>query len=138
MRAGTQHIHTFLPRLTTITGKIALRRVCHVGLCLRGSVVDSSSHFVSAWFYLRRKHKPTHSNSYFNVNVLDLALSTSTRTKFALFLVLTLMFARLLTLMLARLLMLMLAFARQQVKTKYRSGIITQAQGYLPNVVMFG
>ena len=28
----------------------------------------------------------------------------------------------------------MLAFALQQVKTKYRSGI-TQAQGYLPQVV---
>jgi len=27
--------------------------------------------------------------------------------------------------------------ALQQVKTKYRSGI-TQAQGYLPHVVMFG
>jgi len=28
------------------------------------------------------------------------------------------------------------AFARQQVKTKYRSGI-TQAQGYLPHVVIY-
>jgi len=32
---------------------------------------------------------------------------------------------------------LMLAFALQQVKTKYRSGI-TQAQGYLPHVVKLG
>ena len=32
---------------------------------------------------------------------------------------------------------LMLAFALQQVKTKYRSGM-TQARGYLPHVVMFG
>ena len=31
----------------------------------------------------------------------------------------------------------MLAFALQQVKMKYRSGI-TQTQGYLPHVVMFG
>jgi len=31
---------------------------------------------------------------------------------------------------------LKLAFALQQVKTKYRSGI-TQAQGYLPHMVMF-
>ena len=31
----------------------------------------------------------------------------------------------------------MLAFALQQVKTKYRLGI-TQAQGYLPHLVMFG
>jgi len=31
----------------------------------------------------------------------------------------------------------MLAFALQQVKTKYRSGI-TQAQGYLLHVVVFG
>jgi len=32
---------------------------------------------------------------------------------------------------------IMLTFARQQVKTKYRSGM-TQTQGYLPQVVMFG
>jgi len=32
---------------------------------------------------------------------------------------------------------LMLAFALQQVKAKYLSGI-TQAQGYLPHVVKFG
>jgi len=32
---------------------------------------------------------------------------------------------------------LMLAFALQQMKTKYRSGM-TQAQGYLPHVVMLG
>jgi len=32
---------------------------------------------------------------------------------------------------------LMLAFALQQLKTKYRSGV-TQAQGYLPHVVVFG
>ena len=31
----------------------------------------------------------------------------------------------------------MLAFALQQVKTKYRTGM-TQARGYLPHVVMFG
>ena len=31
----------------------------------------------------------------------------------------------------------MLAFALQQVKTKYRSGI-TQAEGYLPRVATFG
>lgn len=31
----------------------------------------------------------------------------------------------------------MLAFSLQQVKTKYRPGI-TQAQGYLPHLVMFG
>jgi len=31
----------------------------------------------------------------------------------------------------------MLAFALQQVKRKYRSGI-AQAQGYLPHVVKFG
>jgi len=75
-----------------------------------------------AWFSLvTQAQAQTQSFLFHRENGLDAGISTSTRITFFPFSCAA----------------LMLAFALRQVKTKYRSGI-TQAQGYLLHVAMFG